>query len=193
MIAGQNASNKRQMDQLQDQFDYIRGEFKAKLTNKEANSENFINTHSELQLEESDNIYSYLDSKITNLHTYLNTEYVSKIQNLIKIETSKLGEEIASDINLIEKRMANQKTEFEIWEDTSKKAMFSLEAMIEQQPLSKKPSVPKVDNSRSQGIDYTQVSRMIEAALKGISEDQKHLSKMQYETKTASKKSKDDH
>ena len=149
MISGQNASNKRQIDQLQDQLDYIRGEFKSKLTNKEANSDNFINTHSELQLEETDNIYSYLDSKITNLHAYLNTEYVLKIQNLIKIETSKLGEEIASDINLIEKRMADQKTEFEIWEDTSKKAMFSLEAMIEQKPSNKKPSVPRADNSRS--------------------------------------------
>jgi hypothetical protein len=68
--------------------------------------------------------------------------------------------------------MADQKTEMEIWEDTSKKAMFSLEAMIEQKPSSKKSSVPKAENSRgSSEIDYSQVSRMIEAALKGISDD----------------------
>ena len=33
------------------------------------------------------------------MHSFLNTDYVDKIQNLIKFETSKLGEEIALDIN----------------------------------------------------------------------------------------------
>jgi septal ring factor EnvC (AmiA/AmiB activator) len=72
--------------------------------------------------------------------------------------------------------------------------MFSLEAMLGKQekiPKRQTSSVPKALASTE--VDYSQVSRMIEAALKGISDEQKHLSKMQYETKTAAKKVKDEY
>ena len=68
------------------------------MTNK-ANSDKFIDTHSDVHSNDCDNVFQYIDQKISNMHSYLNTDYVDKIQNLIKIETSKLGEEIAQDIN----------------------------------------------------------------------------------------------
>lgn len=100
----------------------MRGEFKNKLEVSD-----YINT----QVSEPENIYSYMDMKIQNLHEYLSVDYVSKLQNLMKIETSKLGEEVASDINVIERQLNDHKTELEIFQDSTKKAMFSLEAMLE--------------------------------------------------------------
>ena len=49
------------------------------------------------------NIYAYIDNKMASFHQFLNNEYISKVTNLIKIENSKLGDEIANDINNIEK------------------------------------------------------------------------------------------
>ena len=98
ILSQHNSSNQRMINQIQDQVDYLRGDFNAKLTNK-AISDKFIDTHSDVLSNDCENVFQYIDQKISNMHSFLNTDYVDKIQNLIKIETSKLGEEIAQDIN----------------------------------------------------------------------------------------------
>jgi hypothetical protein len=69
------------MGKVQDQIDYLRGEFTAKMAVK-ASSDNFINTQSDLRgsLSEPENIYSYMDMKIQNLHAFLDDDFTQKIQ-----------------------------------------------------------------------------------------------------------------
>ena len=52
------------------------------MTNK-ANSDKFIDTHSDVLSNDCDNVFQYIDQKISNMHSFLNTDYVDKIQNLI--------------------------------------------------------------------------------------------------------------
>jgi uncharacterized membrane-anchored protein YhcB (DUF1043 family) len=114
------------------------------------------------------NVYAYVDSKMATLRHYINTDYHSQMVSLVKAETSRLGDEIASDINQLEKLVANHKSSQEIFEDTTKKAMFSLEAMFERSQHTKRPSMPKLDMSN---MDTAGVSKMIEAAIRGITEE----------------------
>jgi hypothetical protein len=61
------------------------------------------------------------------MHSFIETKFFDSVKFELKKGLDHLSEEIAIDINHIEKGVTNVKLDFERFEDQSKKAMFSLE------------------------------------------------------------------
>ena len=65
-----------------------------------------------------DNLYEFINRKITEMHKFLENQYFEKVvKAAVKKGVDQLSEEIASDINQIEKGVTNTKLDFERFEE----------------------------------------------------------------------------